>query len=141
MIKQYLFSKKRKAKFDDDINVTPVVDVMLVLLIVFMVTSQSLVSHFSVNLPTTQVDNQLDSTESSSIEIAITKNNKLFLLDSPVTKSQLQTKLTALAKANKTRKVILSADSKLEYKNVINVMEIIQLCGLKKISLISKTEK
>ena len=137
--------KKQRSKFSDEINITPVVDVMLVLLIVFMISSPSLMSYFDVNLPSIKVSNETNTytDAGNGIEITLLKGNKLFLLDKSVTKNQLYNKLIAISRSGNsaTKKVVLCADSKLLYKDIVTVMELIQKAGFKKISLIVSPEK
>lgn len=136
-----LNQRKRSNKLFDEINVTPIVDVVLVLLVVFMLTSSALVSHFDVNLPTTTVNNPAEGT-SDSIEIIIKTGKKILILDNLVTEKQLVTKLSAIAKtSSKNKKIVVCADAKICYQDLMSVIELIKLAGFKKISLVTKPEK
>lgn len=135
-----LNKRKNINKLFDEINVTPIVDVVLVLLVVFMLTTSSLISHFEVNLPSTTINSPADGV-ADSIEVVIKNGKKIFILDSLVTEAQLVTKLSSIAKtSSKNKKVVVCADAKTCYQDLMSVIELIKKSGFKKISLATKPE-
>jgi biopolymer transport protein TolR len=128
--------KRRKTPLLEDINVTPMVDVMLVLLIVFMVTSPMLVSQINVKLPHAEAGLQKESKE-DPIEITVTKGKQVYVLNTLIPLSQLQKKLLAISRANLEVKILISGDTKASYGDMIDVIDKVKLSGFHKIGLVT----
>ena len=132
--------KRKKHLLIEEINVTPMVDVMLVLLIVFMITSPMLVSQINVRLPDADSSLQTESKD-DPIEISVTKDRKVYILNTLVPLPQLQKKLIAISHANFEAKILVSGDSKANYGDIIAVIDKIKLSGFSKIGLITGTSQ
>jgi biopolymer transport protein TolR len=132
--------KRKKHLLIEEINVTPMVDVMLVLLIVFMITSPMLVSQINVRLPEADSSLQTESKD-DPIEISVTKDRKVYILNTLVPLAQLQKKLIAISHANFEAKILVSGDSNANYGDIIAVIDKIKLAGFSKIGLITGTSQ
>ena len=121
-----------------EINVTPMVDVMLVLLIIFMVTAPLLVAGVPVDLPDSQAG-ALDQ-EQKPVQISLDPDGAIFLDDQPVAAGELGARLAGLAAASREEggpRVFLRADRALDYGRVMAVMGEINAVGLRKVALVS----
>jgi biopolymer transport protein ExbD len=121
------------------INVTPLVDVTLVLLIVFMITVPVIVgnAHVKVDVPeTASADSQSDLLP---LEFALTRNAvgkpTLYLNDAPITEADIRKIFGGAGKFNKDQSVSLSADRGIVYGDVMKVIDMLKLLGVKKLSL------
>ena len=122
---------------DDDeigyINITPMVDVLLVLLVIFMVTANFLkMESVNINLPKI---NAADPNIQKSMQIALTVNGKLLLEDTETTEERMIEKLTQEAKYRPNMRVTLSADERLPYGKIARVMGLIRQSGITRIAL------
>ena len=121
-----------------EINVTPLVDVMLVLLIIFMVTAPLMTSGVKVNLPDSRAK-ALDQ-DKKPVDIAIDRTGAVTLDDQPVTMDELPARLSAIAArtdaAGKPPQITLRADRALEYGRVAEVMGELNRAGLNRVSLL-----
>jgi biopolymer transport protein TolR len=121
-----------------EINVTPMVDVMLVLLIIFMVTAPLLVAGVPVDLPDSKAG-ALDQ-ESKPVQISLDSAGTLTVDDQPVAPADLGVRLAAIAAASKAPggpRIFLRADRALHYGRVMAVMGEINAAGLRKVALVS----
>jgi biopolymer transport protein TolR len=122
-----------------EINVTPLVDVMLVLLIIFMVTAPLLVAGVPVNLPKSRAG-ALDQ-DQKPLQVSLDGEGRLFVDDAPVALSALPDRLAqAAAKAGATPpQVFLRADAALAYGRVMQVMGELNRAGLNKVALVTES--
>ena len=121
-----------------DINVTPLVDVMLVLLIIFMVTAPLLTAGVPVNLPDSRAK-PLEQ-DQQPVSISIDESGKMFVEDQEVTDAILPDvlqQIAAKATDGKPPQVFLRADRKLDYGRVMRVMGELNLAGLNRVSLVT----
>jgi biopolymer transport protein TolR len=118
-----------------EINVTPLVDVMLVLLIVFMVTAPIMQTGVDVTLPEAKAQTVPD--ENGKLIITMTKDHRVFLGRMEIPVAEVETKLKANAKLQADREVYLHADTALSYGDVVKVMAAIKLAGGDKMGLIT----
>jgi biopolymer transport protein TolR len=119
-----------------DINVTPLVDVMLVLLIIFMVTAPLLVTGVPIRLPESRAK-ALDQDRKPTI-ISIDRDGALFVNDEPVADDQLPERLVDLrAKLEPDDQLFLRADSTLDYGSVMRVMGELNRAGLDRVALVT----
>ncbi len=122
-----------------EINVTPFVDVMLVLLIVFMVAAPLLTAGVPVDLP--QSDAQAISDEDNKpIEITVTKENKIFIGETEVRDGNLINLLSAMTEGNEERRIYIRGDQALPYGKVMAVIGTVNGAGFKKVALISEAQ-
>lgn len=118
-----------------EINVTPFVDVMLVLLIIFMVTAPMMAAGLDVNLPETRAAN-LDLDE-SKLMIVIDRAGKVYLGDVPVPDDRLEEVLLSNERIKSEREVYLKADESLPYGVVVKVMGILREAGVIKLGMVT----
>ena len=119
-----------------EINVTPFVDVMLVLLIIFMVTAPLLTSGIKINLP--ESSSVLKNEKNYPVTVSITPKGEIFLKKKKYTKDQLIQKLLLLQKNNKNLKIYVKGDKKLNYGKVMDLMSVINKSGFKKVALVTR---
>ena len=119
-----------------DINVTPFVDVMLVLLIIFMVTAPLLTSGIKINLPESSVI--LKNEKKDPVTVSINSKGEIFIQKKKISKEQLIKKLSVLKKNNKNLKIYIKGDKKLDYGKVMDLMNLINSSGFKKVALVTK---
>jgi biopolymer transport protein TolR len=121
-----------------EINVTPMVDVMLVLLIIFMVTAPLLVAGVPVDLPDSKAG-ALDQ-EQKPVQISLEANGAISIDDAPVAEEQIGARLAQIAAASSEEggpRIFLRADRALDYGRVMRVMGEINQAGLRKVALVS----
>ncbi len=126
-----------------DINVTPLVDVMLVLLIIFMVTAPLLETKnqsINLNLPKVKTGQKANITETAVI-VSVDKRGAIYLNDSEIQQLNLENKLKILFSNRRKKEIFLKADSLIPYGNVMRVMDLIRSSGIKKISMVTEPIK
>jgi len=119
-----------------EINVTPLVDVMLVLLIVFMVTAPMITSGVDVNLP--QANAKPVNSDPNPITITVNKDNEIFLQNSQVQLSNLVSTLQTIAQNNTDRQVFVRGDQSVTYGDMLQVMATITQGGFTKVALLAQ---
>ncbi len=119
-----------------DINVTPMVDVMLVLLVVFMVTAPLLTVGVPVDLPQTKAQ-QLNQPEEPLV-ITIDAAGKTYLQNSEIDGDQLVPRLQAITHNNPTASIYVRGDRNVNYGRVLEVMGLISAAGFNKVSLVAE---
>ena len=122
-----------------EINVTPFVDVMLVLLIVFMITAPLLTVGVSVDLPKTKAS-QLNQ-KGDPLVLSIKSNGKIFIQEREIKKEKLIPQLKALSKNNMNIRIFVKGDKNANYGNVLDVMARMISAGFKKAAFVAKLEK
>jgi len=118
-----------------DINVTPLVDVMLVLLIVFMVAAPLMTVGVPIELPKTEAK-QLDSS-TEPITVTVQADGNVFLQETPITLETLAPKLVAIAKNGYEEQIFVRADTNVAYGKVMEVMGLLNGAGYRKIGLVT----
>jgi len=121
-----------------EINVTPFVDVMLVLLIVFMVAAPLLTVGVPIDLPKTQAK-QMEG-DSKPITVSIKKDGKIYLQDAEVDADKLVSTLQAIAKNGLDERVFVRGDKDADYGTIMRVMGRLNSAGYKKIGLVTLEE-
>jgi len=122
-----------------DINVTPMVDVMLVLLIIFMVTVPMMMQGIDINLP--QVDTTAIRTESERVTISLTAEGDIYLDEYKVTLQDLGIKVQRIMEVRGTREVFLRADRAIPYGKVARIMAEIREAGVTNLGLVTESER
>lgn len=122
-----------------EINVTPFVDVMLVLLIIFMVTAPLMIQGVNVSLPEAS-SGSLNSDEETLV-ISIDRDNQVFINDLKVEFGFLKKKLGKIMEGRATKKVYLSADKNVSYGLVVQVMSEIKEAGVEKLGMVTEPIK
>ncbi|HKA37855.1 MAG TPA: ExbD/TolR family protein [Thermoanaerobaculia bacterium] len=121
-----------------DINVTPLVDVMLVLLIIFMVTAPMLHQGVSVSLPKTETTNLPSSVEDPVI-LSITADGRYYINETPVARGLLRDRLNAFLRTHKDRTVFLKADRTLSVGTVVETLDVLNRMGIENLGFITDT--
>lgn len=119
-----------------EINVTPMVDVMLVLLIIFMVAAPLLTSGVPIDLPDSKAK-AISDEDNKPLEVSIDKSGKIFVGDTEVTEDRIVTILTSMTEDNPDRRIYVRADKGIDYGKVMGVLGTINGAGFKKVALIS----
>jgi len=119
-----------------DINVTPFVDVMLVLLIIFMVTAPMMIQGVNIALP--QTTSKPLVSEQEPLVINIDNQGQIFIIDTKVDFDRLQPQLSGMLNAREDRTVYLRADKQLTYGIVVQVMAEIKRAGVEKLGMVTE---
>lgn len=126
---------RRKHRVNADINVTPFVDVMLVLLVVFMVAAPALVSGIQVNLPESNSKNVSDTRD--PIVVSINAAGELYLMDSKIDEKKLAIELNTITRGDHKSKILVRGDKNLAYSKVVQVIMAINNAGFNKVVLVT----
>ena len=118
-----------------EINVTPLVDVMLVLLIIFMITSPMLVSGINVDLPET-TSSPL-SGQDEPLVVSIDKKGELYLVDTKIERKDLASKLASVTKEKNDSRIFVRGDKNVPYGDVVALFAEIRAAGFSKVALVS----
>ena len=130
--------RSRKNNPISDINVTPLVDVMLVLLIVFMVTAPLLTVGVPIELPKTSAKQMTD--ENEPLTITIDKNSKIYIQEMEIDFDDLTEKLEAIGQNNFDQKIYINGDKDISYEVLMRVMAKISSSGYTSIGLVTDIE-
>jgi biopolymer transport protein ExbD len=127
-----------KAHLNADINVTPLVDVVLVLLIIFMVLTPLLQLGYDVNVPPKKTALASEVTSKQQLIVTQIEPGKVYLNREQVELGQLPIRLTEILKTRNDKTVFFSADDELNYGAVMTTMDIIRNSGAEKIGIITE---
>jgi biopolymer transport protein TolR len=132
--------RTQSAKPMSDINMTPLVDVMLVLVVIFIITTPLMTSAIKLDLPKTEAAKPIDAPK--SVAIIVDKAGQIFLNDQIISLTQLSESLSKTAQVSKDTEVQLRADEAVPYGKVVEVMGAAQKAGLNRIGFVAepKTE-
>ena len=122
-----------------DINMTPFIDVMLVLLIIFMVAAPLLATGVPIDLP--QTKSAALNVEQKPLSVAIDEKGAVFVMDQPVEMGQLADKLKELAKSGFDERIYVRGANAVNYGKIAEVMSIITTAGYKKVALVTDPSK
>ncbi len=126
-----------KGGVKSDINVTPLVDVMLVLLIIMMLVAPLLQQGVAVKLPTAANTVDKPETQDQTV-IAIGKNKELYVNAKPVTEQELATRINEILENKKEKVVLIKADEEVEYSAVMAAMDQLRQAGIEDIGLVTE---
>ncbi len=121
-----------------EINVTPLVDVMLVLLVIFMITAPMLHQGIEVALPQADAKN-LQSRVEDPIILSITRDGLVYLRDTPIHKTQLVDRLTPVLESRQDKAIFLKGDRDVAYGVVIEVLDLLHNGGIEQIGMITES--
>ncbi|MBP7190419.1 MAG: protein TolR [Rickettsiaceae bacterium] len=127
---------KGKKRLISEINVTPLVDVMLVLLIIFMITSPMLVAGINVDLP--QTSSNPIAGQDEPLTITVDKNGVVYIVETQVDRRELATKLIAITGEKKDTRIFVRGDKNASYGEIIDVVSEINAAGFTKVALITE---
>lgn len=131
--------RRRGGAAMSEINITPFVDVMLVLLIVFMVAAPMLTVGVPVELPNTAAS-ALPTEQEPPLAITITADNRLMIQETDVAEVDLIPRLTAIAAERDNRKIFLRADGAVAYERVAQIMGALNAAGFNSIGLVTDSD-
>ena len=118
-----------------DINMTPLIDVMLVLVVIFLITAPLLASSVRLDLPRTEAAGASDAPR--SVLVVVDRSGQVFVDDKPVTSTELATRLTRVAVQDPDTEVQLRADRAVAYGRVVEVIGMAQKAGLGRIGFVA----
>lgn len=130
--------KNQKRQINATINVTPLVDVMLVLLIIFMVTAPMLTVGVPVELPKTDAAQVQNNSQDEQLVVTLDASGKTFFLETEIPLGQIVSRLLTILKVNPKAKIYLRADQSLHYGDVMKVMGLMSKSGLNHVSLMAE---
>jgi biopolymer transport protein TolR len=136
------FGRLERTKGDppmSDINVTPLVDVMLVLVVIFIITAPLLASSIRLDLPKAEGTQAVDAPR--FVTLVVDQAGQIFLNDKPLLPAQLAEQLAATARQNPDTEIQLRADQGVPYGRVVEVMGIANKAGLNRIGFIAEPAK
>ncbi|MBN1106797.1 MAG: protein TolR [Deltaproteobacteria bacterium] len=119
-----------------DINVTPLVDVMLVLLIIFMVTAPMMTQGVEVNLP--QTTTKTIKTQEDPLFMTVNKKGEIFLENHQIRVEELEEKVKSIFKYRRDKELLLRADREIPYGFVIKVIAAVKRAGIDKLGMVTE---
>ena len=122
-----------------EINVTPLVDVMLVLLVVFMITAPLLTAGVPVDLPKTKASQLVGQDE--PLTVSVNAKGEVYLQDSRVELAQLVPRLNAITENKRDTRIFVRGDRNVGYGSVMKVMGVLNRAGFKRIGLVTDIEQ
>ena len=129
----------RHHRMISEINVTPMVDVMLVLLIIFMVAAPLLTVGVPIDLPQTQA--KALNSDTQPITVSIKKGGEVYLQETEIPIEEVVPKLQAIAQAGYNERIYVRGDKTADYGTVMNVMSRISYAGYKNLGLVTEQEQ
>ena len=134
--------RRRRSPVMAEINVTPMVDVMLVLLIIFMVSAPLLTVGVPIDLPQTQASS-LDQADKEPLAISVNNDGKVFLQNSEIEIDALVPKLQAIAQARggNDERIYVRGDKTVNYGTVMKVMGRLSAAGFRRVALVTEVEQ
>nr|WP_245263302.1 protein TolR [Azorhizobium doebereinerae] len=131
--------RRRSGAVMAEINVTPMVDVMLVLLIVFMVAAPMLTVGVPLDLPQTQAKSM--NQDKDPLTISVNGKGQIFLQETEIKLDELVAKLQAIAQNGYEERIFVRGDKTVNYGTVMQVMGRLSAAGFKKVALVTETEQ
>jgi biopolymer transport protein TolR len=132
--------KFQKAAMNSEINVTPLVDVCLVLLIIFMVVTPMLQKGVPINLPVTEEPEKTPDTE-KQLQISVKNDGSVYLGSLAVRKEQVQTELETIHQKSPDREIAVKGDKMVKYGAVLDVLKACREVGFNNVGLIAQPKK
>lgn len=131
---------RKKNQLVSEINITPLVDVMLVLLVIFMITAPMMISGVNVDLPETKSTPMKGHDE--PLTISIDKRGQIFIMDSKIPANKLVAKLKAItkSKAKMNTRIFVRGDKAISYGKIMSVVGEVSSAGFKKVALITNVK-
>ncbi|MBI4537068.1 MAG: biopolymer transporter ExbD [candidate division NC10 bacterium] len=128
-------SENRLGPALSDINVTPFVDVVLVLLVIFLITAPMMLGGIDVRVPRTETRNIKPE---ERLILTVTKDRGLFLENQPITLDRLSKVLSGMVQRNPKSAVFLKADEAVAYGTVMRVMDVIKKAGIDRVGMVTE---
>ncbi len=133
-----MHARRKRNKIISEINVTPFVDVMLVLLVVFMIISPMMTPGLQVDLPKTTAT--AISGEEKAVTITISNKGNIYIYDKAIDILRLKKEITAKVHDNKEARIFIRADKNANYGKVVKVIDMVKNFGFTRIALITDYE-
>ena len=133
------FERTQGAQPMSEINVTPLVDVMLVLVVILIITAPLLASSIKLDLPRSEAAKAGDAPK--FVALVVDKSGQTYLDDKPLSLDALATALAQVAKSNPDTEVQLRADAAVPYGRIVEVMGLAQQAGLNRIGFVADPER
>jgi len=133
-----LLRKRNRRTIVNEINVVPLIDIMLVLLVIFMITAPIMLSGVEVNLP--KASSKSLELDSEPLVISIDLKGNLYIMQTKIELKDLAKKLKAITKEKYDTKIFIKGDKDLNYGSIIKVMTLIGQAGFHQVGLVSKSE-
>lgn len=130
------FGPGGNGKLMSEINVTPLVDVMLVLLIIFMVAAPMMIQGVDVNLPKTATKNI--KTTDEPLMLTVNKEKKIFIESHAIALEDLEVKIKKIFENRRDKRVLLRADREIPYGFVMNVIASVKRAGIEKLGMVTE---
>ena len=130
-------SRKYKNKIKSEINVTPFVDVMLVLLIIFMLTSHIIKNGIDVDLPNSQ---ESFTPKSNHLNITIDKHSNIYIQEMMVKKNELVKKVQSIINEEPNVNVMIYGDKDVNYGNILGVFSILKQASIDNVTLVTEEQ-
>jgi biopolymer transport protein TolR len=134
-------SKRRREDSTPDINVTPLVDVVLVLLIIFMVIAPALEHGERVELPGILMPDKTQKSKLDPVTVTVAQSGTIYIEKEAVEASAITARLTAIHEAEPERRVVLKGDSAVDYQKVRDLFQTVQTAGFSGVSLMVSKKK
>ncbi len=131
----YFYNKRSRQALMSEVNVTPLVDVILVLLIVFMIASPMLVAGIKVDLPDTEAAPLVGTEE--PLVVNIDSKGEIYIFETHIDRSHLTEKLKNITKEKMDTRIFVRGDKKIAYGYIVEVIGSIHAAGFAKVALIS----
>jgi biopolymer transport protein ExbD len=132
-------SPGRQQKLIAEINITPFTDVILVLLIIFMITTPLILqSNIRVNLPSSTTGQPLEQTR--QISVMVTNEGMTYLDNKPISRKNLKAEVSKIHQDNPGLEVILFSDKMVRFKDIVALLDIFNELGIKNLNIATKTE-
>jgi len=133
--------KSRKQKLVAEINITPFTDVILVLLVIFMITTPLITqSMIKVKLPQAKSGVPVEAARQIQAGITISNEGLIYLEEKLVTRKELREKIALIHEDNPGLSVILRSDRLVQFKNIVGVLDILSELGIKNLNIAATTE-
>ncbi len=133
--------KSRKQKLVAEINITPFTDVILVLLVIFMITTPLITqSLIKVKLPQAKSGVPVEGARPTQVGITITNEGLIYLEEKMVTRKELRERIAVIHEDNPGLSVLLRSDRLVQFKNIVGVLDILTELGIKNLNIAATTE-
>ncbi len=129
--------RQRRRKQMSEINVVPYIDVMLVLLVIFMITTPLLSQGVKVELPEAEAK-LVDTQNAEALVVTVDRSGKFYLDDKPIEPDKLQKKVRAILAQTPQTPILIRGDKQVAYGTVVSAMVLLQQSGAKSVGLITE---
>jgi biopolymer transport protein TolR len=134
--------RQRRGRLVSEINITPFTDVILVLLIIFMITTPLIRElDIKVNLPEAKSGTPGENVQQAEASITITREGVIYLDGKPVTKRELKEKISVMHRKNPDLSVVMRSDKMTLFKNVVSVLDVLTEANIKNLNITAIAEK